>query len=321
MRPPAEDCSSRNDDEQGAAGSGHAVVTDLTGIVVARFRRHCLVDAGGGRRASCQLGSRSLMPVVGDTVLWKNDAGGDGTVTGILPRESELTRIDGRGRPEVVAANLSQLAVVLCPDPAPDWFLLDRYLAAAELGGFAAIVVFNKVDLVAAAPRELQDYAALGYPSYSTSCARGAGLAALAAAMRPHRSALIGQSGVGKSSLLNALIGDARQAVGRLSEKSGQGRHTTTTAMLYALPAGGELIDSPGVRDYAPHIAEPRQVARGFREFAPLLEHCRFQDCRHLAEPDCAVKQAVERGEISGRRYASYQRLHALTESFRTARY
>jgi ribosome biogenesis GTPase len=268
---------------------------------------------------SCQLKRRSLKPVVGDTVLWDPEPDGTGTLTEIEPRRSELTRIDSRGRPEIIAANVSQLAIVLAPDPAPDWFLLDRYLAAAELGGFAGLIVFNKTDLAPATPAELGDYAALGYPACRTSAARGDGLAALAAAMRGKRSTLIGQSGVGKSSLLNALVGDAIQSVGELSGKSGQGRHTTTTAVLYALPGGGELIDSPGVRDYAPYIAEPRRVAAGFLE--SRIAACRFQDCRHLAEPDCAVKAAVAEGLISARRYASYERLYALTESLQSGRY
>ena len=126
---------------------------------------------------------------------------------------------------------------------------------------------------------------------------------------------MIGQSGVGKSSLINALLGDALQAVNELSEKSGHGRHTTSTAVLYGLPEGGELIDSPGVRDYAPYIADSRDVQRGFKEFEPWSAECRFDDCRHLSEPDCAVKAAVAAGTIEARRYQSFKNLLELTES------
>ena len=296
-------------------------MTSITGTVVARYRRHCLVEDPAGRRVSCQLQRRSLKPVVGDTVLWQASADETGTLSEILPRRSELTRIDSRGRPELVAANISQLVIVLAADPVPDWFLLDRYLAAAELGPFAALIVYNKSDLAVDAPPELAEYIGLGYPGCRTSAVQRTGLVELTTAMRDRRSVMIGQSGVGKSSLLNSLLGDTPQTVGELSEKSGQGRHTTTTAVLYSLPTGGELIDSPGVRDYAPYIADTRVVANGFREFVPLLSNCRFQDCRHLAEPNCAVKHAVMAGQLAQRRYASYRRLYDLTESLQAGRY
>ena len=295
-------------------------MTSITGTVVARYRRHCLVESGDGSRVSCQIQRRSLKPVVGDAVSWQVEPDGTGTLTTISTRENELTRIDNRGRPEIVAANLSQLVIVLAPDPAPDWFLVDRYLAAAELRGFDAVIAFNKLDLADASPAELDSYAQLGYATIRTSAKRGDGLDALTSVMKGKRSAMIGQSGVGKSSLLNAVLGDALQTVGALSEKSGQGRHTTSTAVLFTLPDGGELIDSPGVRDYAPYIEDPRSVANGFREFAEKIPQCRFHDCRHLAEPDCAVKTAVAEGQISSRRYASYERLYELTATLQAER-
>ncbi len=131
---------------------------------------------------------------------------------------------------------------------------------------------------------------------------------------------MIGQSGVGKSSLINALLGDTRQAVDELSDKSGQGRHTTTTAVLFELPGGGELIDSPGVRDFAPYIADSREVTRAYKEISRYSGECRFDDCRHLAEPDCAVKAAVATGDIVARRYESFKNLYELTESLQQKR-
>lgn len=270
---------------------------------------------------SCQLQRRSLKPVVGDRVSWKLESDSTGLVTEVLPRASELTRIDARGRPEVVAANLTQLAIVLAADPTPDWFLLDRYLVAAELGHFHAFIIFNKIDLVEQLPVELDRYAAIGYQIRRLCTLDRRGLDEIEAALLVQRSAMIGQSGVGKSSLLNALVGDTHQTVASLSQKSGQGKHTTSTAVLYTLPTGGELIDSPGVRDYAPFIADARDVARGFREFADLRATCRFQDCRHLAEPDCAIKAAVADGRIHEQRYASYRQIYELTESLQANRY
>jgi ribosome biogenesis GTPase len=292
-----------------------------TGIVVARYRRHCLVETANSARVSCQLRRRSLNPVVGDRVSFDPQPDGTGTLSTVDARDSTLMRIDSRGRPELIAANLSQIVIVLAPDPTPDWFLVDRYLTAAELEHLDAVIAFNKIDLTESAPEQLGEYSTLGYAHCRVSAKLQDGLAELKSALHGKRNVLIGQSGVGKSSLLNALVGESLQTVGTLSEKSRLGRHTTTTAVLHPLCGGGDIIDSPGARDFAPYIGDIREVARGFREFERPLELCRFQDCRHLAEPGCGVKTAVVNGAISTRRYASYRRLFELTESMQSARY
>lgn len=281
-----------------------AVASDTPGLVVARHRRRVDVEAGDGGLVSC-IADRRLEMLCGDRVLWRRDAHGTAVVTRTLPRATLLTRISSSGAPEPVAANLTQLVAVVAAVPAPDRFLLDRYLAAAELMGIEAAIVYNKCD-VAAAPPDLDAYTRIGYTVTAVSAATGSGLDALVPRLAEHRSALLGQSGVGKSSVLNALVGDDVQAVGALGGRGAHGRHTTTTAVLHRLPAGGELLDTPGVRHYAPHIDAAADVARGFRELAAYSGRCRFADCLHRAEPDCAVKHAVEAGTIARARYESY---------------
>jgi ribosome biogenesis GTPase len=290
-----------------------------SGTVVARHRQHALVESSSGERVSCLPQRRKLAPLIGDAVEWTRNPDGTGLIGAILPRRTTLTRVDSRGHCQDVAANLDQLVIVIAPQPAIDWLVLDHYLAAAELGGLDALIVFNKVDLVQGMPAELDDYCQIAQ-LMATSTRDSASIEALAHALVGKRSALVGQSGVGKSSLINALVGEAMQTVGALSDKTQQGKHTTTASMLYRMSNGAELVDSPGVRQYAPYIAHERDVAGGFREFKRWLGQCRFDNCAHIAEPGCAIKAAVETGSISARRYAGYEHLYALVASLRARR-
>ena len=288
------------------------------GIVVARHLRHVTVEGEDGRRRICKTAQRRLQPIVADDVEWRPEPDGTGTVTRILERKTTLTRVDSRGRCELVAANLSQLVVVVAYAPPPDWFVVDHYLAAAELADLDALIVLNKIDLGDEPITHLDCYRRAGYSVVTASAQEGRGVDALLDALRGTRSVLVGQSGVGKSSLLNALLGDTVQETGELTGKGRHGRHTTSSAVLYRLPNGAEIVDSPGVRGYAPYIEDPVSVQRGFREFRERLGSCRFDDCRHLAEPDCAVKAALDAGEICRKRYESYARLYELVVEFRT---
>jgi len=290
------------------------------GRVIASHGRDASVLDGSGSVVHCRLQGRRLAVVCGDRVRWSpaRTEGGAGIVTEVLPRTSLLARISARGDVEPVASNLTQLVAVIAPVPAPDFGLCDRYLAAAEWTGLAACVVANKSDLPWASggsPPELEDYARIGYDVVQSSRKRDDGVAALRARLAGHTSVLVGQSGVGKSSLTNALVPGVEAAVADVSRATETGRHTTTTSSLHALPGGGELIDSPGVRDFSPPLPAVRDVAGGYREIAAAGADCRFRDCRHTGEPGCAVAAAVEAGRISVRRLESYRRLLALAEA------
>ena len=290
--------------------------TASTGRVVASYGQRLVVEDAQGERHPAFIGRRGLRVVCGDRVRWRRaEDGGDGTVLELLPRKTELTRPDSRGRAEVLAANIDQVIVVCAPEPAPDPFIIDRYLAAAEIMGATALVACNKADLPDARGIEsLAEFQAVGYPVLRVSALAREGLDALRAQLAGHCSILVGQSGVGKSSLLNALVPGMDVATAQVSTATGEGRHRTTATTLYALPGGGSLLDSPGVRDFAPALGDPRLAAAGFRELVGAAEHCRFANCRHMKEPGCAVKDGVASDVISARRYESYRRLLRLTE-------
>jgi ribosome biogenesis GTPase len=298
---------------------GREAAPSLAGRVVASHGRDATVADGAGRRVHCRLQGRRLAVVCGDRVRWSpgRTEGGAGVVVEVLPRRNLLARIDARGAAEPVAANLTQLVAVIAPVPAPDLGLCDRYLAAAEWNGLEACVVAGKCDLPdegGVIARALDEYARVGYAVVSASKRLEGGIDALRERLAGGTCVLVGQSGVGKSSLTNALVPGVKAAVDEVSRASETGRHTTTTASLYALPSGGELIDSPGVRDYAPPLPPAREIAGGYREIVELAGGCRFRDCLHRAEPGCAVAAASGAGKIAPRRLASYRRLLALAE-------
>lgn len=290
-------------------------MTDREGLVIARHRREAALEDDTGTTVTALVRGRQLRPVTGDRVRFRLEPDGTAVIREILPRLSLLQRIDSRGRGEGVAANVSLIAVVIAPAPAPDWQLVDRYLVAAALMGIEAAVIRNKVDV---ADREVDVragvYEEIGYAFVRASATAHEGLEALMRTLAGHRTVLVGQSGVGKSSLINALVAEDAQAVGSLSRRRALGRHTTTAAMLYQLPGGGEIIDSPGVRRYAPKIETPADLASGFIEFSRFHGQCRFNDCSHRTEPGCAIREAVDAGSIRPERYRSYSALRETLE-------
>jgi ribosome biogenesis GTPase len=281
------------------------------GLVIAAHGRRGMLETMEGRALPYVVRGRHLQVCCGDRVHWQAFSADDPVVvSGIVPRRNQLSRQPSRGsKPETIAANISHLIVVMAALPLPDLFITDRYLCAAHLMGAEAAIAWNKTDLAALPEAELASYAAIGYPLFPVSAVTGSGLEALLNWSGQGISLLVGQSGVGKSSLLNRLVPGSDTATGQLSAASDEGRHTTTASIMYALENGGRLIDSPGVRDFIPAIPDLRDIAHGFVEIAAAGRDCRFADCSHLREPDCAVDAAARKGLIDGRRYESYRRL------------
>jgi ribosome biogenesis GTPase / thiamine phosphate phosphatase len=257
----------------------------------------------------------TLKLAVGDHVRLERDArGGAWVIAEILPRRSALVRrAPGGGVGErVVVANIDQVVVVFAAaNPEPHPRMLDRFLVIAEANALPARIVINKVDLVAApiARAVFADYARAGYPMHFTSTITGEGLAELSAALQGRVSAVSGPSGVGKSSLLNALYPGLSLRVGAISASVNKGRHTTVGALLHPLPDGGAVVDTPGLREVGIWGLDPAALDRCFPELQPFLGECRFADCSHMVEPGCAVLAAIAEGRVSAERYDSYRRL------------
>jgi ribosome biogenesis GTPase len=290
------------------------MVAGGTGTVLASFGRSVLVQGSEGL-VRCGLKGRKLRVVCGDRVKWGYPPSADGpSVESIEPRRNLIERIDSRGRPEPVAANIDKLVMVVAPEPATDWFLMDRYWAGAVLKDLAALIIVNKKDLGAdALEPQLDEYRKLDLTCIEVSCQTADGIADLERLLTGSVSLLVGQSGVGKSSLVNAIVPEAAAQTAELT-RDAEGRHTTTTARWYQLAPTSAIIDAPGVRDFAPPAHLVRAAERGFVEIHERSVQCRFKDCRHMEEPGCAVRTAVINKQISTRRYESYRRLFRLYE-------
>ncbi|MDB5838872.1 MAG: engC [Herminiimonas sp.] len=296
--------------------------TGMTGHIIAAHGRHYLAQAGDIKLHCVTRGKKSDV-AVGDIVNLQLTSSDQAVIDSIVERKTLLYRSD-QYKSKLLAANVTQLFIVVATEPGFSDDLISRSLVAAEAAGVRAHLILNKIDVTASLEKTRQRvafYAGLGYPVHEVS-ARGAPDAAretLAPLLAGQSSILIGQSGMGKSSLINLLVPDADIAVREISAALDTGKHTTTFTRLYQLDAESSVIDSPGFQEFGLYQLTEGMLERAFPEFAPHIGHCKFYNCHHVNEPDCAILGAVKSGEIAPPRHALYLQLRH--ESLQTIGY
>jgi ribosome biogenesis GTPase / thiamine phosphate phosphatase len=284
--------------------------TEQKGLLVAHFGANALIEDSEGKAIRCHLRKNMEPCITGDYVLWRLENNQTGVVVSVLPRKSVLSRPE-RKKQKLIAANIDAIVIVTAPPPLFSLYLIDRYLIASENLNIKPIILLNKVDLLdentlAKMKEELSLYEKIGYPVLYSSIYLSEGLKSLTDNLKDKIAVLVGVSGVGKSSIIATLTHDLDILIADTSVASGFGKHTTTTTHLYHLPEGGHLIDSPGVREFDLGPLSFDDIIRGFVEFHPYLGYCKFRDCKHVGEPDCAIDEAIRENKIHPSRFASF---------------
>ena len=294
------------------------------GLIISHFGKQVDVEALEGELTGeiirCHMRTHLGQLVTGDRVIWRKSPDA-GVVVAVEDRDSELKRPNNHGELKPVAANIDAILIVIAVEPYAHANLVDRYLVASELSDIEPVIVLNKTDLLNDSNRErliplLDSYREIGYRIIYASTSDKSGLDELKAFLADRTTVFVGQSGVGKSSLVNTLLPGVDIKVGELSEATRKGRHTTTTARLFHIPEGGNLIDSPGIREFGLWHIEPTRLIDGFVDLREVTGHCKFRDCQHEAEPGCAFHEAIDKGLVSETRFLSYKQiLNSMLES------
>ena len=277
---------------------------EYKGTVITRYGQRQLVEDENGRVFQSVSRQNIGFSVAGDKVLFQKTKHDDAIVTAIYPRDNELKRQD-----KLIAANIDQLWLVVAIEPHYEFELIDRYLIMAENSNLPIGIIVNKIELSSNKSKTENDflnYQSLGYDVHFLSVKKQINLDFFKEQLINKSHIFLGQSGVGKSSLINSLIPDLQLRVNEISSKSKLGKHTTTNTTIYHIPSGGDLIDSPGVREFQLDSLTELEIKSGFKEFRALSDACRFRDCRHINEPNCAVKESLDQGKINPNRYQSY---------------
>ena len=277
---------------------------ECSGRVITRYGQRQLVEDEQGRVFQSVSRQNIGLSVAGDRVLFQKTKHDEAIVTAIYPRDSELKRQD-----KLIAANIDQLWIVVALEPHYEFELIDRYLIMAENSRLPIGIIVNKIELSSdekSTSKDFLNYKSLGYDVHFVSVKNQTNLESFKKKLVHKSHIFLGQSGVGKSSLINSLIPDLELRVNEISNKSKLGKHTTTNTTIYHIPSGGDLIDSPGVREFQLESLTELEIKSGFKEFKALSNKCRFRDCRHINEPNCAVKESLNEGRISINRYQSY---------------
>ena len=277
---------------------------EYQGRVITRYGQRQLVEDENGIVFQSVSRQNIGYSVAGDKILFQKTKHDDAIVTAIYPRDNELKRQD-----KLIAANIDQLWLVVAIEPHYEFELIDRYLIMAENSNLPIGIIVNKIELSSNKSKTENDflnYQSLGYDVHFLSVKKQINLDFFKEQLVNKSHIFLGQSGVGKSSLINSLIPDLQLRVNEISSKSKLGKHTTTNTTIYHIPSGGDLIDSPGVREFQLDSLTELEIKSGFKEFRALSDACRFRDCRHINEPNCAVKESLDQGKINPNRYQSY---------------